>query len=113
MSDYIQDPYAGANSDEEREAIYQNLLIERRKTIYSDFMPNWRQQREIQQDIDQRCHKALLTVAAGSFGISFAFISQLVDLNKAAHMPLLIISWVSFAITIILTILELKIGSVI
>ena len=120
MSDQIQDPYAGANSDEEREAIYQQLLaqheqseFERRKTIYSDLMDAWKLQLNIQQELDQRSHKYLFTLAAGSFGVSFAFISQIVSLESAVKMPLLVLSWAFFAATIVLAILELKVGSAI
>ena len=116
----IQDPYAMAASDEEREAIYQELLTqyeqseyERRKAIYSDLIADWRHQSAIQQDIDQRTHKNILTIAAGAFGISFAFISQIVDLEAAVNIPVLRLSWFFFAVTITLAILELKIGSLI
>ena len=120
MSDLTQDPYAGATSDEERQAIYQKLLAqyeeseyERRKTIYTDLMENWQHHRAIQQDFDQRSQKFLLTLAAGSFGVSFAFISQIVKLESAVNLPILVLSWAFFALTIVLAILELKIGSVI
>ena len=120
MSDLNQDPYAGANSDEEREAIYQQLLsqheqleLERRKSIYSDLIGDWRYQRNIQQELDQKSHKYLFTLAAGSFGVSFAFINQIVRLESAENIPLLVISWAFFAATIILAILELKVGSAI
>ena len=116
----MQNPYADANSDEERQAIYQDLLnkyeqseYERRKNIYSDMMANWAREREIQQDFDQRSHTIISTFAAGSFGVSFAFISQIVDLKSAMILPVLILSWAFFAITIVLSILELKISSVI
>ena len=120
MSDTMsQDPYAVAASYEEKEAIYQQLLskheqseYERRKVIYSDLIADWKHHRNIQQDIDRKCHKSLLVIAAGSFGVSFAFISQIVDL-RAENMPLLVASWVFFALTIVLAILELKIGSTI
>ena len=127
MSDLNQDPYAGASSDEEREAIYQNLLAqheqavaqyekaeyERRKIIYSDYMADWKYQRDIQRNLDQRGHKSLLTIAAGSFGISFAFISQIVKLDIAKNIPILVTSWAFFALTIVLSILELKVGALI
>ena len=120
MSSY--DPYQGAKTQEEREAIYQNLLVQyeeatqdynRKKTVYSDLIPGWKYQRDNQIDLDQRIHKALLTVASGSFGVSFAFISQIVKLEHAFNIWLLITSWALFAFTIILEIMELKIGSII
>ena len=78
-----RDPYADLETDEERQAVYEKLLeqyeqdeFERRKTVYTDLIDDWKLQRSIQQDLDQRSHKSLLTIAAGSFGVSFAFISQ-------------------------------------
>ena len=120
MSDLIQDPYAGVSSEEEREAIYQELLAqheqkeyERRKEIYSSLIDDWRQHRAYQQDLDHRSHRLISTFSAGSFGVSFAFISQLVELSTATGIHFLIASWALFAVTIIIAILELKIGSVI
>ena len=120
MAEVVQDPYADAETQEEREAIYQKLLtqyeqaeLERRKIIYSDLVTDWKHHRAIQQDIDERSHKSLLTIAAGSFGVSFAFISQIVKLESAVSIPVLILSWAFFALTIVLAILELKVGSVI
>ena len=120
MADMNYDPYAGADTEEERQAIYQKLLIqyeqseyERRKAVYTDLMSSWKYQRDHQKDIDQRTHKSLLALASGSFGVSFAFISQVVKLDSATNIPALILSWGLFAFTIILAVLELKIGSII
>ena len=52
MADILPNPYEGANTDEERDAIYQNLLIkheqeeyERKKSIYSDLIADWERER--------------------------------------------------------------------
>ncbi|MCL2043321.1 MAG: hypothetical protein FWG89_04185 [Treponema sp.] len=118
MADILDDPYAGMETEEERQAIYQQLLakyeqddFERRKSIYTDLMENWNHQRSIQQDLDQRRHKYLFMLAGGSFGVSFAFISQVVMLESADNMVILVLSWLFFAITMIVAVLELTIGS--
>ena len=120
MSSIInEDPYAGIETEEERQAVYKNLLeqyeqteFERRKTIYSDLMDSWNHQRSIQLDLEQRLHKYLFMLAGGSFGVSFAFINQIVRLESASNMFILVLAWLFFAFTMILAVLELKIGSV-
>jgi hypothetical protein len=127
MADTFNDPYAAAGTDEERQAIYARLQAQydrdlaeweqkefaRRRTIYDDQMVIWDHQRSIQKNIDERSHKSILTLAAGSFGVSFAFISQIVKIETAVNMPVLVLAWALFALAIVLSILELKIGSVI
>jgi len=129
MSDMINDPYAGVDSEEERQVIYQRLQkqymeehtvweneqkeVERRKTIYDDHMKTWYYQRDIQKDLDERSHRNILTIAAGSFGVSFAFISQIVEMDNAVNKIVLVSAWALFGLAIILALFELKIGSVI
>ena len=45
--------------------------------------------------------KWLITLAAGSFGLSFTFIDKLVPLKGAAWKPLLITAWFCFVIVIV------------
>ena len=120
MADMNENPYEGVDSEEERQVIYQRLLhryeqseYERRKTIYSDFMVDWTRERAIQEEVDHRSHTLVSSFAAGFFGISFAFISQLVNLSSAVNVSLLIVSWALFAVTIVLALLQLRIASVI
>jgi len=128
MADTMNDPYAGVNSEEGRQAVYQQLqeqykvelaeweheqkVAEYRRTIYDDHIKIWRLQRDIQIDIDTRFHKNILTIAAGSFGVSFAFISQIVPLSTAVNRVVLVTAWAFFGLAIVLALLELKIGSV-
>jgi hypothetical protein len=120
MADMLENPYAGVESETDQQAVYQKLqeqhkndlaVWERRKTIYNDQMEIWRYQRDIQRSLDERFHKNTLTIAAGSFGVSFAFISQIVQLEQAINTPILIMAWALFGLSIILSILNLKIGS--
>ncbi len=115
MSDLIQDPYAGAATDEEREAIYQGLVheYERKKKVYDDFSSVWDMQHNVQLDIEDRFHKNILTLAAGSFGVSFAFINQIVPLQEALQTNILVVAWLFFGLSIIAAILESRIGSLI
>ena len=78
--------------------------------IYEDGMKNWFHQRDIQKDLEARSHKGL-PMAAGSFGVSFAFINQIVPLDNANGMVILVATWACFGLAILLSIFELKIGS--
>jgi hypothetical protein len=55
--------------------------------------------------------KWLMTLAAGSFGLSFAFIEKLVPLSAAIDKPLLITAWACFAVVIILELLAFDVIS--
>ena len=119
------DPYAGIETYEEQMAVYQKLQaqyqsdmedyrqdeIERRKVIYDDQMKAWHYQRDAQRENDGLLHKYILTVAAGSFGVSFAFINQIVSLNTAVMMPVLATAWVLFAFSIVVALIGFKISS--
>jgi hypothetical protein len=125
ISDFNQDPYAGAATEEERRAIYKELQIKyekdlqeyeqkeqmRKKEIYNELSKAWDMQRQIQLNDEDRFHKSMLTMSAGSFGVSFAFINQIVPLDNAIHIIVLIASWVLFGLSIICAILELRISS--
>ncbi|MDR2701259.1 MAG: hypothetical protein LBB72_02370 [Spirochaetaceae bacterium] len=122
MSDLTQNPYAGAKTKKERQAIYQGLLLrhendveeyERKRTIYDGFISIWDKQRKIQLEADNRFHKNILTIAAGSFGVSFAFINQIVPLKSAVHPAVLVLSWLFFGLSIVFAVLEPRVGSVI
>jgi len=115
MSDIIQDPYAGAQTDEERQAIYQNLMTrheqitreyEHKKKVYEDFSHIWDLQRNIQLEADARFHKNILAITSGSFGVSFAFINQIIPLNEAFQTNFLFTAWIFFGISIVLSVLE-------
>jgi len=117
-----QDPYAGTETAEEKQAIYEGLLTQHEKDIreyeykrkvYDDFSAEWDAQRQIQLETDARFHKNILAIAAGSFGVSFAFINQIVPLAGAAHIAVLVLSWLFFGLSIVCAVLEPRINSVI
>jgi hypothetical protein len=84
---------------------YQKELYERQKKIYDDEMHQWEVFNKISLDMDARFDKALFTIAAGSFGLSFAFIDRIVPLGSAACMAVLIASWACFAGCLIVMVL--------
>jgi hypothetical protein len=123
----LEDPYAGLETEEERQALYRCLQAKyeadltewkqkeakRRKGVYDSHMTIWHHQREIQMALDKRSQRNVFSLAAGSFGVSFVFINQIVKLDTAANIPVLITAWGLFALAIIMAVLELKVGSVI
>ena len=122
MTDVNYDPYASAKTDEDRQRIYQDLLIqheqavqvyEHKKKIYDDSSRIWDAQRDIQLKADARFTKNILTIAAGSFGVSFIFINQIVSLAVAVKTNILMAAWLLFGFSIIFAVLEPRIVSVI
>jgi hypothetical protein len=61
--------------------------------IYDDFSEIWDMQHNIQIGIEERFHKNILMLAAGSFGVSFAFINQVIPLKEALQANVLFFSW--------------------
>jgi len=55
-----------------------------------------------QSNEDAMTEKWLMTVASGSFGLSFAFIDQIVKIENASHFEFLVTSWSCFILVIIL-----------
>jgi hypothetical protein len=76
---------------------YQKELYERQKKIYDDQMLLWEAFHKTASEMDARFDKALFTVAAGSFGLSFAFIDKIVPPAAAQFTGVLVASWACFA----------------
>jgi hypothetical protein len=66
---------------------------------------------ETQQKTDGLADKWLITLSAGSFGLSFAFIDSLVPLQSATHKPLLIAAWSCFALVLVLELVGFAVSS--
>jgi len=64
-----------------------------------------------QYDEDTKIEKWIMTIASGSFGISFAFIGQIIELKTASHIEYLVASWICFLITIFAGIINFIISS--
>jgi hypothetical protein len=56
--------------------------------------------------------KWLMTLAAGSFGLSFTFINSLIPIEKAVYKPLLIAAWACFALVLVIQLFGLTISSI-
>lgn len=64
-----------------------------------------------QADEDDKIAKWLMTFAAGSFGLSFAFIDKIVPIEYAHHIPLLIAAWSCFISVLVLGLIAFLISS--
>ena len=52
----------------------------------------------------------MLTLSSGALGISLAFIKDIVPLGQAKWLPSLLISWVSFAVCILATVISFRVS---
>jgi hypothetical protein len=105
------DPYAGIESDEERQLVYQNLLKQyerdeadysRKKEIYNNLEKDWNAYRKVQLHEDSEFNKYIAMFAAGSFGVSFVFIDKIAPFQEALHKTVLVAAWLCFAVTLVL-----------
>lgn len=62
------------------------------------------------QEQSKNFDKYILTLAAGTFGLSLLFIKQIVPNPQADTLPILFGAWVSFCVSIILTIISFQIS---
>jgi hypothetical protein len=117
------DPYAGLETDEERQAVYERLLAQhrkdeaeyqkglaeyeqaeyaRKKTVYDALAGDLNRYHGIQLDEDRQFCKYLSMFAAGSFGVSFAFIDRLIPFPTAEYKGVLVAAWACLAAALIL-----------
>jgi len=76
---------------------YQKETYERQRKIYDDNMRLWESFDQTAKEMDARFDKVLFTIAAGSFGVSFAFIDKIVQPESATYSALLVAAWACFA----------------
>jgi hypothetical protein len=54
------------------------------------------------QEEDDKRDKWTMMLASGSFGLSFAFINQIVPLKEASYLPLLLSAWACFLAVLVI-----------
>jgi hypothetical protein len=110
------DPYSGTETEEERQAVYQKLLKQyeqekteyqkaedaRQKDIYGLFAGDLERCRQVQLHEDKQFYKYIALFAGGSFGVSFAFIGNIVPFQGAVYKPVLVAAWASLAMTLVI-----------
>jgi hypothetical protein len=112
------DPYAGVETEEERQAVYKKLLAQyerekaeyeqaeykRQKEIYDSSTGDLERYRQVQLHEDKQFCKYITVFAAGSFGVSFAFINNIVPFQQASYKHILIAAWAAFAVTLLINV---------
>ena len=81
---------------------YQKEVYEWQRKVYEDNMRLWESFDQTSTNMDARFDKALFTIAAGSFGISFAFIDKFVKIAEAIYPKILVASWACFALCLVI-----------
>jgi hypothetical protein len=64
-----------------------------------------------QWDQDAKADKWILTLASGSFGLSFVFIDKIVPLSSSSYRELLLAAWACFAAVLVLELAGFTISS--
>jgi len=82
---------------------------QRKKAVYNDLMPIWEDERKIQLEAEARFNKNIFLLAAGSFGVSFAFINQIVPIENAKHHLILVVAWFLMGVTLLLNIIDSRV----
>jgi len=111
MSDLVQeDP---GFEEKRAQYDYEMEVYKRNFTIYEEGRKNWEIIENIKTDQEKHFDKTAMTIAAGSFGVSFAFIDTIVPLEKAIYKPVLLAAWVLFGICMCVILLGYRISSVV
>jgi len=76
--------------------IQQNTGNERNWKLYEESVKRVNILNERQAEEDDKEDKWIMSLAAGSFGLSFAFIDKVVPISSAHSIPLLIAAWSCF-----------------
>jgi hypothetical protein len=69
----------------------------------------WPQAVQVQRDINSGTDsfdKGMLTLSSGALGVSLVFIKDIIPLGHAVWISLLLISWVAFALCIVVTVVS-------
>jgi hypothetical protein len=121
------DPYVGVETEEERQAVYKKLLAQyerekveyeqaeykRQKEIYNLFAGDLERYRQVQLHEDEQFCKYASMFAAGAFGVSFAFINNIVPFQGAMHKHILVAAWAALAVTLLINVAIHLVSSVI
>jgi hypothetical protein len=111
-------PYEGLETEEEKQAMYRKLLDQyekddadyrkaeyaRQKGIYDLFADDLKRYRQVQLFEDKQFCKYIAMFAAGAFGVSFAFINDIVPFQGALHKGILLAAWACFAGALVITV---------
>ena len=111
MSDFVQ-----VDTDIEEKSIqynYEQEVYERNRKFYEDSRKNWETLNDGQADQERQFDKASLAIAAGSFGVSFAFIDKVIPLANAEHLSVLTASWALFGFCLLVILIGYRVSSMV
>jgi hypothetical protein len=87
---------------------YQVKEYDRQEAYKREVYANAERERAIAmesaREMDHMFNTSITSISAGVFGVSFAFIDNIVELSKASFKPVLLVSWCCFAFTLMLMI---------
>jgi hypothetical protein len=109
MSDFVQEDLD--IGEKQAQYDYHQEVYKKNKAIHEAGLKNWEILTEGQVDQEKQFDKNTMTIAAGSFGISFAFIDKVVPLSAAVYKPVLAAAWAFFGFCILLLLIGYRISS--
>jgi hypothetical protein len=90
---------------------YEQEIYKRNKAIHEAGLKNWEILNEGEAEEEKQFDKTAFAVAAGSFGVSFAFIDKIVPLSTAVYKPVLAAAWACFGACLLLLLIGFRISS--
>jgi hypothetical protein len=120
-------PYDGLDTEEKRQAKYKELqaayaqqvaeykitLKDYKKEAANRLDADYKSARAVQLEQDASFDRSLIALSGGAFGISFAFINQIVPLATASNHAILFTAWILFAVCLVLALIGFRISSAI
>jgi|GEM_PF-2129401 len=79
-----------------------NIKDEQNWKIYEDSKGFIELYNKRQEEQDKTFDKWIMSLAAGSFGLSFAFMEKIVNIKNADYIELILIGWASFLVILII-----------
>jgi hypothetical protein len=90
---------------------YEKSINEHNWKLYNAHMDRIKQFEQRQANEDDKTDRWMMTMASGSFGLSFAFIDKIVPLKGAVNIMLLISAWSCFLSVLVIGIIGFTVSS--
>jgi len=90
---------------------YEQEDYKRKMALYEASHKNWEILNDGQADQEKHFDKTSLSIAAGSFGISFAFIDKVIPLAEAVYRPVLAAAWALFGFCLLILLVGYRASS--
>jgi hypothetical protein len=90
-----------------------NEIYQRNLKIYESGYKRWESINNGKEDQEKQFDKTAFAIAAGSFGVSFAFIDKVIPLKGAVHRPVLAAAWACFGACLLILLIGYRISAAI